>query len=152
VASAGARSPHRGDGLLHGVVTWAALSLIGLFLIGQNADALLGGALRLAGRTVVATAPTPAAAAVVAHEQAKAEAQVSSAVDEVKQKVAQASTDLQAAGAVEDARQGVAIGLWGFLGVELLLLVAALAGGSVATRGERRHLRLASRAVRVAVP
>lgn len=153
VAAAGARSPFRGDGLLHGLVTWAALSLLGVFLIGANADALLGGALRLAGRTIVASAPTPAAAAVVAEKQAEVQGQVQSTVDEVKRRVSNASHELQAAGAVETAREGVAIGLWGYLGVEFLLLVVALAGGSLATRGERRfRRRVTAGVVRVPEP
>lgn len=45
VATITSRSPERRDGLLHGLVTWAAASLIGLFLVGGVLREMVGGAL-----------------------------------------------------------------------------------------------------------
>jgi len=147
VAAAGARSPLRGDGVLHGVVIWAAIGLLGFFLVSRNLDAALGGALRLAGRSVEATAPTPEAARVV-REQGQAAAQevqtqVGAAVDQVTQAVTEVGTGMQAAQATDEARQGIAVGLWGFLGVELVLLLAALAGGALGGRSRYSSRTLA---------
>jgi hypothetical protein len=130
VASAAARSPFRGDGVLHGFVVWAALGIFGLVLVGKNADAILGGALRIARHTIAAEQPmaTPAPSG-------------DAAVDEVKQTVARASQGLAVTNAAEETRQNIAIGLWSYLGVELVLLLAALSGGALGTRGERRFRR-----------
>jgi hypothetical protein len=107
-----------GRGVLHGVVTWAAFGLLTLGLVVTRADAIVGGTLRIAGRTVAAAAPQVAPAATTKVEQA---------VAEVKEKVA----DLKA---VDEAKQGIAIGLWSVCGVELLLLLVALLGGGLGGR------------------
>ena len=145
VAAAGARSPLRRDGLLHGLVTWAAVGLLGFFLVSRNANDFLGGALRLAGHSAEAAAPSPEAANVVREEQERATAQVqgevSQTIDQVKQVVSDVGTKMEASQAADSARQGIAISLWGFLGVEMLLLLAALAGGALGAGSKRRRLR-----------
>jgi hypothetical protein len=145
VAAAGARSPVRRDGMLHGLVTWAAIGLMGFFLVGRNLEDLLGGAVRLAGRSAVAQAPTPEASRVVTEQSRAAEVRVTSEVEGRLEEVKGAlAGGLQASRAVDDARQGMAIGLWSFLGVEVLLLIAALAGGALGAGRERRRVARAA--------
>jgi hypothetical protein len=127
VAAAGARSMRRGDGALHGVVTWAAIGLLGFFLVGRNLDDILGGALRVAGESAVAAAAP------------EVKQQVSGTVSQVKDRIEQVGEGIQTMQAVDDAREVVAIGLWSFLGVELLLLLAAVAGGALGGRRSRRR-------------
>lgn len=144
VAAAGSRSPWRKDGLLHGAVTWAAIGLIGFFIVGQRVDDLLGGALRLAGRTAVASSPNAGAAQVVQQQTQAAEGQVNAVqgtINQVRQTIDQAGSGLGAMQAANEAREGLAIGLWSFLGVYLLLLVSALIGGAIGVVGARRHMR-----------
>jgi hypothetical protein len=155
VAAAGSRSPWRKDGLLHGAVTWAAIGLLGFFIVGQRAEDLLGGALRLAGRTAVATAPDPGAARVVEEHARAAEGRVDAVqgtIDRVRATIDEAGSGLGAVRAAEGAREGLAIGLWSFLGVNLLLLVAALIGGAAGVTGARRHVARLTRETAVVVP
>jgi hypothetical protein len=128
VAAAGARSPLRADGALHGVVTWAAIGLVGFFLVGRNVEDILGTGLSVAGETAVAAAAP------------EVKQRVSGTVDQVKEAVAEVGEGIQTMQAVDDARQVVAIGLWGFVGVQGVLLLAALAGGVVGGRRSRRRL------------
>lgn len=144
VAAAGSRSPWRKDGLLHGAVTWAAIGLIGFFIVGQRVDDLLGGALRIAGRTAVASSPDPGAARVVAQQTQAAEGRIGAVqgtIDDLRQTIDQAGSGLGALQAANEARQGLAIGLWSFFGVNLVLLVAALIGGALGVTGTRHHVR-----------
>jgi hypothetical protein len=127
VAAAGAGSPRKRDGALHGAVTWAAIGLVGFFLVGRNLDDILGGALRIAGTTAVATAPP------------EVKPQVNGAVEQVRATLEEVGEGVKTMEAVDDAREVIAIGLWSFLGVELLLLLAALAGGAMGGRSSRRR-------------
>jgi hypothetical protein len=130
-AGAGARSPFRGDGALHGAVTWAAISIAGFFLVGNNLDDILGGALRVAGETAVASAPPEVKPEVKQH--------VSGTVEQVKETLQEVGDGVKTLEAVDDAREVVAIGLWSFLGVEVLLLLAAIAGGALGGRASTRR-------------
>jgi hypothetical protein len=139
VASLSARTPDRGDGLLHGLVVWAAVGLAGVFLVIGKADVVLGRALHLAGQTAVAAAPSPEASAAINAGEAQARGEVEDTVDRLKRSVAGASTGLQVAGASQQAKDNLAIGLGAFLAMQIVLLVSALAGGAAGARSERRH-------------
>jgi heme/copper-type cytochrome/quinol oxidase subunit 3 len=70
----------------------------------------------------------------------------------MKHAVAEVGTGLQAAHAANEAREGLAIGLWSFLGAELLLFFAALLGGAMGVNAARRHVRRRAVTAVTAVP
>lgn len=106
VAASTAQTVERRDGLLHGLLTWAAVSLVGAFLVGGAVRNTLSGVFGFVGKTVTAAAP---------------------AVD--------GNLDVT----------GTAIGLWGLLWAFILPLGAALVGGAVGARTERKVLGFSER-------
>lgn len=128
VAAASARTPLRRDGMLHGFVTWAAVSLVGLFLIGGTLFRLVGGAFGFA------TAPAPAGGPA-----AQIQERVSGEAQQVREGLQQPGQAQQTA---EQATTGTAIGMWGLLAAHLVPLLTALLGGFVGARTEARALGL----------
>ena len=106
------------NGLLHGLVTWAALTLIGLFVLSS-------GVVRMGRAAAQAVnVPTPSAENVVAGAQA------------AETELARPETRSQ----LDDIATGLAVGMWGLLLANLLPLGFALLGGVAGARSERRHL------------
>lgn len=58
-----AGNPVKGDGALHGFLTWALSTLVMLYLVSSAVGTVVGGAFSVLGRTVSATAPAAADAA-----------------------------------------------------------------------------------------
>lgn len=71
VAGRMANSPRRGDGMIHGVLTWGTLTLLALSLLGSTAGRLIGGVTNLMGSTVSSVSQGVAAAAPDNAQQAQ---------------------------------------------------------------------------------
>jgi hypothetical protein len=71
VAGRLAGSPRRGDGVLHGLLTWGVLTLFTLYFLTTTIGGLIGGAANLLGSTVAGLAQGAAAVAPAATDAAQ---------------------------------------------------------------------------------
>ena len=135
IAGIVARSVSRRDGLIHGLVLWSLVSVLGASMVGGAISRTLSGVFGLVGSAVQTAAQSPAVNRNVSPgDAARAAGGAASQAQE-------AARQLQARPEVaEQAASGAAIGLWGAVVALLLPLGAALAGGYLASRGEARLL------------
>jgi hypothetical protein len=144
IASGAARAVRVRDGVLHGVVTWAAVTVIGVSLLGGAIRSTLGGIFGLAGTATQAIAASPAA------NQAAANAGQGGGVQQQIDKAAGnlSANSQQLAAKANQAASGAAIGSWGVFAMMLLPMLAALGGGVFGTNRERRASGLAQESPR----
>jgi hypothetical protein len=130
-----ARSVSRRDGLIHGLVLWALVSVIGASMVGGAISRTLSGVFGLLGTAATAAAQSPAVNQNVTPEDAQR------AAGGAASQARGAARQLQARPEVaHKAATGAAIGLWGGVVALILPLGAALAGGWLASRGEAQLL------------
>ena len=135
IAGIVARSVSRRDGLIHGLVLWSLVAVVGASMVGGAISKTLSGVFGLVGAAVQTAAQSPAINQNVTPDQAARAA--GSATDQAQA----AARQLQARPDVaEKAASGAAIGLWGAVVALVFPLGAALAGGYLASRGEARLL------------
>jgi hypothetical protein len=131
VAAVVSRTSLKRDGVLHGVITWATVSLLGLFLVSTTLTRSISGLFGLASST-----------AAVAAQQPAVQTQVQEGMQEIRGGLGEATREAQATveEGGEQAAEGAAIGLWGLFFAHLLPLLAAVLGGLLGAGSERRHL------------
>lgn len=137
VAASAAQTIERRDGLLHGLLTWAAVSLIGVFLVGGAVRSTLAGAFNFVAGTTRAAVQSPAAEDLTKGRSAE---DIASQAGGALEGAGQALEDPRTAERVESGATGAAIGLWGLLAAFILPLLAALGGGALGSRSERKVL------------
>jgi hypothetical protein len=140
VTAAGvAHAALRRDGVLNGVVTWAAVSLLGLFLVTNALTGTVRSALGIGAQAAQTAAETVGQNPQL---QQQAQQKVEQNQQQIEGQLGAAATEAQAAiqnpENQEKVATGAAIGLWGLFALHLFPLLAAIAGGAVAARRERR--------------
>jgi hypothetical protein len=145
VASRGGAVGLRRDGALYGVVTWAGLSLVVLFLAVTQWERIVAGSLSLVGGSVEAAAEGPRADEMIRDGQEQAQTtineKVGAAIDNLNETVETVGAGREVARATSDAAEGLALGLSGAVGALLIPLGGALLGGILGARGTRRLRR-----------
>jgi hypothetical protein len=131
IAGIVARSVSRRDGLIHGLVLWSLVSVLGASMVGGAISRTLAGVFGLVGTA----AQSPAINRNLTPEDA------SRAAGGAASQAQEAARQLKARPEMaEKAASGAAIGMWGAVIALLLPLGAALAGGYLASRGEAQLL------------
>jgi hypothetical protein len=139
VGAASARAIRTRDGVLHGVVTWAAVTVVGVALVGGAVRSTLSGIFGVAKTATQAAASSPAAnqaatqAAQGAQQQGGVQQQIGNAVGNIRQ------NPQELAAKANQAAGGAAIGSWGMFLALVLPLGAAIGGGAWAS-GRERHV------------
>jgi hypothetical protein len=125
VAATVAQTQQRRDGALNGLVTWATVSLLGLFLVTSTLTTIGSGAFGLVSRTAQVAAQAPPGSVP----------DTSSLGQEIERQAGQVSVSQeQAEGAVKKA----GIGMWGLFAAHLLPMLAAIGGGLMGAKSEQR--------------
>ncbi|MDB4968615.1 MAG: hypothetical protein JWN44_4304 [Myxococcales bacterium] len=138
IATSAARAVRRRDGVLHGMVTWAAVTLVGVSLLGGAVRSAVGGIFGIAKTATQAAASSPAVnrAASDAAQQPGMQQKLGNALDSAT------ANPQQLAAKADQAASGAAMGTWGMLAALLLPLFAAIGGGVVGAGRERRVIGL----------
>src|SRR5688572_27638451 len=103
VSAAVARAALKRDGVFHGLVTWASVALIGLFLVSGTLTGLVSGALGL-GKSAASTVAESAAQSPELRTQMEANQPAAQA--EVQERVEQARQAIQDPANQEQAAKG----------------------------------------------
>jgi hypothetical protein len=120
--------------VLHGVVTWAAVALVSISVLGGAVRSTIGGMLGLAESATQAAASSPAL-----NQAAGGAAQEGGVQQRLNQALDRSSVDTdRMADKAQQAAGGAAIGGWGLFAALFLPLFTALAGGALGSRRERR--------------
>ncbi|HEX2573519.1 MAG TPA: hypothetical protein VH877_28475 [Polyangia bacterium] len=131
-ASLVARSLTRADGLMHGFVTWAAVSLIGLFLVGGTLTNAVAGPFSMMGHMA-----SPAVTRSLPRNADQLERQVNQQLGNARGAV----NDPRVQQRADQAAAGAAVGMWGLFAALILPLGAALLGGFLGARQESLGLQ-----------
>jgi hypothetical protein len=136
IAAVIAHTGLRREGLLHGLVTWAAASLFGLFVVSSALGGLVSGAMgvtksvaQTAGQAAQTTGMGPSLSRQATTPEAQA--RVGESVEEAQQAIQNPENQQKAA-------KGAAIGAWGLVLAHLLPAGFALLGGFLGARSERK--------------
>jgi hypothetical protein len=134
VATGAAHAVRGRDGVLHGVVTWAAVTVLGVALVGGAVRGAIGGMIGV-GKTAIT-------AGAAQQQQSQGQQQPS-----IRQQIGSALGNATAnprelAATADRAATGAAIGGWSLFAALLLPMVASLLGGFAASGVERRAGRL----------
>jgi hypothetical protein len=134
VATGAARAIRRRDGVLHGLVTWAAVTVVGVMLVGGAVSSAVSGMFGVAKTATQAAASSPAVNRAVTNQaqQPGVQQQIGNAIGNVT------SNPQQLAAKADRAAGGAAIGGWGLFAMLLLPMLAAIGGGAIASGRERR--------------
>jgi hypothetical protein len=138
VATGAARAVRRRDGVLHGLVTWAAVTLVGVSLLGGAVRSAVGGIFgvaKTAAQTAASSEPLQRAIGEKA-QQPNVQQQVGNAIDNAK------ANPQQLAARADQAASGAAVGTWGMFAALVLPLLAAIVGGVIGAARERRIIGL----------
>lgn len=130
-ASLVARAFTKSDGLMHGFILWAAVSLTGLFLVGGALTNVVAGPFSVMGRM-----GEPAVTRSLPRNVDQLERQVNQRLGEARGKV----NDPRVQERADQTAAGAAIGMWGLLAALILPLGASLLGGFMGARRETPRL------------
>lgn len=131
-ASLVARVFTKSNGLMHGFVLWAAVSLTGLFLVGGTLTNAVAGPFSVMGRM-----GGPAVTRSLPRNANQLERQVNQRLGEARGAV----NDPRVQERADQAAAGAAAGMWGLLAALILPLGAALLGGFMGARQETLGLQ-----------
>ena len=126
-ASLVARAFTKSDGLMHGFILWAAVSLTGLFLVGGTLKNAVAGPF-----SVMSRMGGPAVTRSLPRNADQLERQVNQRLGEARSAV----NDPRVQERTDQAAAGAAVGMWGLLAALILPLGAALLGGFMGARRE----------------
>ena len=135
VAAAAGRAIRTRDGVLHGVVTWAAVTVVGLALVGGAVRGAVGSIFGVAKTATQAAASSPAVNRAVSDQaqQPGVQQQIGNAIDQATNKPQELAAKTSA------AAHGAGLGSWGLFVALMLPLGAAIGGGAWAA-GRERHV------------
>ena len=135
VAAGAGRAIRTRDGVLHGVVTWAAVTVVGLALVGGAVRGAVGSIFGVAKTATQAAASSPAVNRAVDNQaqQGGVQQQIGNAVDQATR------NPEQLAAKTSEAAHGAGLGSWGLFIALILPLGAAIGGGAWAA-GRERHV------------
>lgn len=135
VAAAAGRTIRTRDGVLHGVVTWAAVTVVGLALVGGAVRGVVGSIFGVAKTATQAAASSPAVNRAVGDQ-----AQQPGVEQKIGNVIGQATDNTQQLAAKgNEAAHGAGLGSWGLFVALMLPLGTAIGGGAWAA-GRERHV------------
>jgi len=129
VAAATSQSLARRDGMIHGLLVWALLSLGTAALLGGVAQSTVGTALRFGRTAAVAAAQSPAV---------NQQVQQPGVQQQVGQAVQQATSGENVKQVANTAAQVGGLSMWAYFLVLALSFITAVLGGVAGTRAEER--------------
>jgi hypothetical protein len=144
-----AGDPWKGDGVAHGVMVWAAFTILSLWLVGSGIGKIMNGAAGVAGGAIGALGAPNARERVVStltelgYSRTEAE-QMANQAKRAAPAARQPGSEQQAEDAVKKAADQVATGgavaSWIGFGIVLLSLGGGALGGMLGAIGEQKQV------------